>query len=644
MTSPNEKCPCGSGKKYKRCCQPVLAPTPPAAAAPHDFDDFDEGPEPAPDVWLEEWLDLEPAEQRQRASAALENPEELSRQNCCEVVRGLQLGLATPDDRRWFAGFVRELWQRREDLWEEGAWFAPDLLENAILLGDRAHLLEVAGRVARAFGEAPSATEIAGEVLIAYGYPELFARMLRAAWAGAAPDSSLLCMGFRPAQTAPDTGVEAVLHVVEQFVERTGRWPARRELLQGDLAPFLRSKTGWNVVWDFVERMRADLEGSEPPRPDDVPALLRQFVGYLHRAERVALAQADCARKGLLDAHLVSRGGTKKGKKARLQVLFPVRALEEALAGTTPWQGALMLEMLPAWLRFLRERGLVTGEQAEAALEEWRPLLAECEGPEACLADWPRPAPLGRPHDREEDWQVELPPGPPLDPRPIDRSKPGALGEENLFAGLDLAHPDGMETALERLTEWMTERAIREEAAVRSAQGLGLSARQSLLLDHAPEVRLSSRPWFDYVRDLAPRLLLPFPLDPDEMLPAYSTDGVEDLVAVLETIAPALSLPHEARDPFRVLPDAMAQHLLLQHACLSLLDGPDEGEPATVPFELFLDRLTRCPEVVHERKLTLASLGSVVVLPDADAAALAKFVDREWGTRPDGLLLPSWVG
>ncbi len=41
------------------------------------------------------------------------------------------------------------------------------------------------------------------------------------------------------------------------------------------------------------------------------------------------------------------------------------------------YEAAVTLELVPAWLRFLEEHGLLTNEQRLATLAELRPLVAE---------------------------------------------------------------------------------------------------------------------------------------------------------------------------------------------------------------------------------------------------------------------------
>jgi hypothetical protein len=129
------------------------------------------------------------------------------------------------------------------------------------------------------------------------------------------------------------------------------------------------------------------------------------FLGTIHREQGISLAKGDLARKSIeryiLERHAgelepaespLDRLRRPKARKTPSVVrqrrpahpLCPDRAtLDRFLAekfgfmSAHYYEAAVTLELVPAWLRFLEERGLLTSEQRAAALADLRRLVAE---------------------------------------------------------------------------------------------------------------------------------------------------------------------------------------------------------------------------------------------------------------------------
>jgi hypothetical protein len=96
---------------------------------------------------------------------------------------------------------------------------------------------------------------------------------------------------------------------------------------------------------------------------------------------------------------------------------------------TAPNPAVALLELLPAWLRFLAVRDLIASAQVAQVEATLRPLVdsvrslvdkpTEDPGLGAALAGWPRPRPVGQRGpacgDADVEWEIAVPAraGPP---------------------------------------------------------------------------------------------------------------------------------------------------------------------------------------------------------------------------------------
>jgi hypothetical protein len=151
--------------------------------------------------------------------------------------------------------------------------------------------------------------------------------------------------------------------------------------------------------WDEDEEAEAD----EPdPGRRNLFGLTLQFVNYAHRVEGVAYTKADLARgeifdfivernageleyhESMLDSALRSagqkRGPIKKYKRYEHPLCPDRERLDQFLAeklqllSYQPHNVAAMMEMVPAWMRFLQTQGLVDAKLRKEALDSLKPL------------------------------------------------------------------------------------------------------------------------------------------------------------------------------------------------------------------------------------------------------------------------------
>jgi hypothetical protein len=434
----NNPCPCGSGKKYKKCClakdeatarqdYAQRAETQGEVGRAFDLPSFPEPPPPPSpnpldqargELW-EAFETAEPADQPALFWRALAEPDMLDAELAFEMVCAIR----DNHDRAIFAEALDMLREQRPELYERDAPYYLDWrIGDALATGDLAALPELGAALAATAGQDLDTFYIALDRLAYHGQLALASRMMAQAWPHVGEGQDLV--PWAPEEFARRAMDLTLFAHVEQARDLR---PDDLDLLaalevfapvdQEQLARYVTLLTGqaerrW-VLGDFAFRRSArhewndeDEDRGEPrdPAAQQLDDLTLAFIGTLYREHRIWLAKGDLARKSfaryIVERHAgklepvdssFERARRPLGRKtlsvvrrAPANPLCPDReTLDRFLAGMlnfiSPqyYEAATTLELMPAWLRFLEAKSLLTMEQHAAALSDLRKLVSD---------------------------------------------------------------------------------------------------------------------------------------------------------------------------------------------------------------------------------------------------------------------------
>jgi hypothetical protein len=431
----NDPCPCGSGKKYKKCClakdeaaerqaYAERAATQREIAQVFDLPALPEASPPPPppppnpleqargELW-DEFEAADPVEQLALFRGALADREVLDTELAFEMVCAIR----DHHDRATFADALDTLRSRRPELYQHDAPYYLDWrIGDALATGDLTVLPELGAALAETAGKDLDTFYITVDRLAYHGQLALVAQMMAHAWPHVGESQDLAPWAhdefarramdltlFAYVEQNPDLAAEdpQMLAALEVFSS------IDREQLARHLALLASpDEPRWSLD-DFVFQ-RAGRERSSQDQPVDPAArrlddLTLAFLGELYQVHGISLSRGDLARKAIaryiLERHagkLKPVGspferprpkGSKPSRAERHSPLHPLcpdrETLDRFLAGMlniiSPqyYEAAATLELVPAWLRFLEGRGLLTDQQRAAALDDLRKLVAD---------------------------------------------------------------------------------------------------------------------------------------------------------------------------------------------------------------------------------------------------------------------------
>jgi hypothetical protein len=202
---------------------------------------------------------------------------------------------------------------------------------------------------------------------------------------GGAPDAS--DAGLLERLAPYDVNPERLVDLVDLV---SGKRKTSWALADYDLkAPPRKKRRDWYEDEDEDEDEDEERERDRPVAEGRrrLHLLSYEFVAHLRREEGVPYPKGELAREEIV-TYLLRRvdGGLRQGRKAGKHApgghpLCPDRAtLDHFLGGNLDllnfrkYRAVVTFELMPAWLRFLEGRGLLSAEQRRAALEQLRPL------------------------------------------------------------------------------------------------------------------------------------------------------------------------------------------------------------------------------------------------------------------------------
>jgi hypothetical protein len=719
----NAPCHCGSGVKYKKCCLPKDAATarangppapkpwmvPPArrVAASSQPPDRHDSPRlvnsPKPGQEVRERTPPDPLVERQNAmwerfesssageqftvfAAAMDEPGLMDREMAFDMLSTLFETASADDDTARFDAAVAALRAQHPEVYREEARYIADwLLDSALARADRAAIAAAAGEIAAVAPDEPELLAQAMETLAFHGYARLIATMAAVALRAAGDDAELA----HHAAVVDRALRYAALDALERGMDASAPAPPpgtpladfpRRRM--STLAPWLRAvQDGAIGPITLADVVRADAR-------EQRERLGAMFLGFLRREEGVPLSLGALGAAELLayvEGRLrqPARDGESTRKRRRdiehgggaASWLVPTHeALDRFLSdhfnavfGYRPHAAIAMLEVLPAWLRFLAACGLLADPDTASTLrgvsrvvETARRIVSKQQSDRAlaaALVDWPRVpragARLPAAGDADVEWvipAIERAPRPPRPPIDWAQAVEG-VPVEDFFADTPLDEPASRSEAIDNLVHDLERgRFLSWEAVIREEQGQRLTAAEAEAIEgllnfnegddaddrvrYIDESARPGEPWYALVARAAEHLDA-LPLRTDEMHDAGITEAWPRLIEAIAAHAGPLSLPPGVLRPIEVVPAQLRLRLELQ-ACIEPLLGIGQqgiggGEPIKLAdtselrrIDEFIDRLRAHRVSVAGVGLTLANLSDFVVLPHVDAERLRR--------------------
>ncbi len=426
----NEPCPCGSGKKYKKCCmdedrqqelqeQLVLrehavgADTEFPTFDPSDFDDiFDEVSDREDDNWDEDfWDEYEAAGFDQKISMlkkAFDNPDLMNGDCAFEFFEGLNRSATTKADRKTFAKMVKKFKKKHPEIYEqEAAYLLDHCIDHAILDRQLDKLkpwfLEFAH-----FAESNIDTFNSRVDQLAYhGHLDLLREGFKIGWEKVEDSEHIVTWGIDEfAERGADYELFSYLQSTSDPKANDASLVNRMENYV-DLNPEEFRKYFSHITrnpareWSREELNRnpRSLRKNELSKyADNVARLCCEFLDFVHKEAEKSYPKADLMRKEMrsylirrLHGQFEHQPTHRRQKHYLTTVLCPdPKTLDECIAQLMGfmnyriYRGIALFESVPYWLRFLEQTGLI---DADAHNEVYNSFAALHEDMEQLLAD-----------------------------------------------------------------------------------------------------------------------------------------------------------------------------------------------------------------------------------------------------------------
>jgi hypothetical protein len=380
----DDRCPCGSGEPRRLCCG--VAQQPARQSANARLPEIDDRARMA--LWSA-FLTAASAERQAIARRAIREDAALDAELAFDMIAVIR-----DDDRAAFAALADALSAERADLFNEHAIYYLDwLIEEALLSGADETLPLLCAHLAAAAAQDFELFTITIDRLAYFGHLDLLASLT----ADALPHIRAADMPDWQLDAYIDRAAELALLAAWRSRPDPQEDPAR---LHTALAPF-----GAAAATRFAPQIPALLGSAAPLRsadrtPDQLSNLAFAFIGDSWRAEQIAPARANLARAAMLDYLAARQNGSLRRISARprralrgahtnlaakpAHPLCPDRVTLELFLATlldlpSPhyYTAAALLELTPAWLRFLMRTGVIDSEQYAAAIRDLHPIAAD---------------------------------------------------------------------------------------------------------------------------------------------------------------------------------------------------------------------------------------------------------------------------
>ncbi len=364
----NDPCPCGSGKKYKKCCLSkdlAASPREIPAPAPRAFPTYDDDaralptvpapapPPPAPpDPHMEKlnarWEEFQAADEAGRIALffqTLDDPELLDDEMALEMLSHLHQDAVQGGERARFAEYVAALRQRQPEVYRTRAhYYLSLLILDALAAGRSDEVVPLSRELASYAGQHLDTVERSMEALAYHGQPAALLEARRIGWPLVQEGEDIFAWAIEEfavhgvnceifeylEQTAtPDPADSTLLerirfyipephldYVAEFMADLTGRDAPAWKVEDFALAPPNKKKSRRD--WDEDDEEEAD-ETPTDPAAVNLRRLVHQFVGYLRRDEGVPYPRGELVKRELLQYFLQRHEGKLNPRLSMLE-------------------------------------------------------------------------------------------------------------------------------------------------------------------------------------------------------------------------------------------------------------------------------------------------------------------------------------
>jgi hypothetical protein len=377
-TGRNDPCPCGSGKKYKKCCLhkdqeagashtpiPTFAPEHPSVAPPRPARPTappplsrpkppPEPPDPAMEKIKARWREFEAQDQAGRVAVyrkTLDDPELMEDEMAFEMLSRLHTDALQSGERSRFDEYVAALRERLPEVYKSSAHYYLSMsLQGALADGRMEAVRPLARELATYAGPHIDTVHRSVEALAYHGKLSVLVEAMSVAWPGVKASHDTFPWAIS------EFGEEGVAYEIYDYLEHTpspaAEDPALLERIRfyfddpdlDFLRGFIDDLTGQNArAWkvnDFAlrpprrKKRRGDWDDEEEEDDQPDPAannlfrLIAEFIGYLHRNEGVSYPRGQLARAEIARYFLQRHNGELDPRPSMMEsALHPDRKL-----------------------------------------------------------------------------------------------------------------------------------------------------------------------------------------------------------------------------------------------------------------------------------------------------------------------------
>lgn len=422
MPGRNDPCPCGSGKKYKKCCwakdkaeqqakQAVVNKPPVTKSVQDEWVETDlpplfnpPKPEPEPDPLIEQfntfWEAFEDASYEERWQLLddlwVNQPELLDGELIFETGNRLFGQAVNKDDVARFSRFLDQIETVTPEAYhDELAYILDWRIQIALLEQDRAAVQHYFDQFSPLVGDKLDQYYRVISALLYHGELEILLTGMRQARPYVAKGGDLVPWAYQ--EFVDKLASLEILFLAKNNPEATAEAPE----LKGRFGEYelTISPEGMNLRLDYLTGRKwptwtlADFErlagkGKKDPNNSHFTYLLDAFLHYAHYEERVPFTRAGMAQQELAE-YLIGQDKDQPGKnhlsRSRKQPgqtqeppysLYPTAETLDSYLGELMgfmsfrfYEASALFELLPAWLRFLAKYNLLDQKVHEKLLQ-----------------------------------------------------------------------------------------------------------------------------------------------------------------------------------------------------------------------------------------------------------------------------------
>lgn len=429
----NDSCPCGSGKKYKKCCMEqdqeaahVLAKAhgkPPRsgdAPKPDRGQSSGEALNPKLDKPLDphiealnaRWEEFESLDYEGQIALFVRTVDEgvlMDHEMAVEMLDAIHERSLGHGELDRFDTLLEALRVRLPEVYARGApYYLEWRIAHALATGSGGAIPALAGALAETAGRDIDIFNKVADQLAYHGQLSPLADAFAVAWPLVKESGDVIAWGVD--EFAERAGTYAIFDALEQATSADDTEAVLKSRIgvyyavdPDELARYIgylggQTRKSWNIdEFDFMTRPHSEATGAGK---ENLFYLIVEFLGYLRREEGVPYTKGELARQqiqqyllerhagrlelreSLLDAALRTKNSNRKPPSPPpdhglcpdpetldrylgqlMNFIFPQR-----------YKAAALMELMPAWLRFLESRQLIDAAQREKTLRGLRKL------------------------------------------------------------------------------------------------------------------------------------------------------------------------------------------------------------------------------------------------------------------------------